>query len=158
MPALTQTAQLRQVLQTAHTIAVLGAHPDPTRAASYVPAYMHAQGARILPVNPVLTGQSLHGQPVRATLAELHEPVDVVDVFRRSSSLPDHLDDILAMQPPPRVVWLQSGIRNETFARKLVEAGIDVVQDACMLALHRQLGLGRLTRNTDLVDTHMPDS
>jgi predicted CoA-binding protein len=83
----------------------------------------------------------LWGKPVRATLAELSEAVDVVNVFRRSDALGEHLADILAMRPLPKVVWLQLGIRNDGFAEQLLAAGIDVVQDRCTLAEHRRLGI-----------------
>jgi len=79
---------------------------------------------------------------VRSTLAEIGEPIDLVDVFRRPEHLPGHLDDILAMKPRPRLVWLQLGIRNDAFARTVDSAGIDVVQDRCTLADHRRLGVG----------------
>lgn len=135
---------LARILRGARTVAVLGAHHEPARAAFYVPEYLHAQGYRVLPVNPGLTGTTLWDQPVRATLAELGEPVEIVDVFRRGELLPGHLDDLLAMRPRPRVVWLQLGVRNDNVARRLEAEGIEVVQDRCMLADHRRLGIGRV--------------
>jgi predicted CoA-binding protein len=135
---------LRHVLSQARVIAVLGAHHEAHRAAFYVPEYMHQQGARVLPVNPQLVGRTLWGEPVRATLAELGAPVDVVDVFRRSELLESHLDDLLAMAPRPRVVWLQQGISHPRFSARLRAEGIEVVEDRCMLADHRRLGLGRI--------------
>lgn len=144
MAEITTPAALTSVLRAARTIAVLGAHHEPARPAFYVPDYLHAQGYRILPVNAVLPGQTLWGEPVRKTLAELGEPVDIVDVFRRPDLLPGHLDDLLAMSPRPRLVWLQLGIRNDAFARAVEAAGIDVVQDRCTLADHRALGIGRV--------------
>ena len=142
MRELTTDEEIQQVLTEARTVAVLGAHPETTRPAHYVPAYLHARGYRILPVNPALAGQTLWGETVRGTLAELGEPVDVVDVFRRGEHLPAHLDDLLAMEPRPKLVWLQLHIRNDTVARELLAAGIEVVQDRCMLADHRRLRLG----------------
>jgi len=118
-------------------VAVLGADDDPSRAGFYVPACLAWQRYRVLPVNPVKVGQTLFGEPVRASLGELAEPVDVVDVFRRPDALAGHLSEVLAIRPLPTVVWLQSGISEDEFADKLVAAGIDVVQDQCMLALHR---------------------
>lgn len=132
---------LRQILCTSTVIAVLGAHPQAHRAAAYVPTYLHAAGYRVYPVNPAKMGTVLWGQPVRASLQEITEPVDIVDVFRRSDALMGHIDDILAMSPLPRVVWLQSGIRHDGFSQRLVTAGIDVVQDRCTLAVHRRLGI-----------------
>ena len=135
---------LRRVLSGARVIAVLGAHHEPHRPAFYVPEYMHTQGARILPVNPLLVGRTLWGEPVSATLAELSVPVDVVDVFRRSELLEGHLDDLLAMSPRPPVVWLQQGIAHAGFSARLRAAGIEVIEDRCMLADHRRLHLGRI--------------
>jgi hypothetical protein len=123
------------------TVAVLGAHHEPQRPAHYVPAWLHARGHRILPVNPRLAGQTLFGESVHARLDELDEPVDVVDVFRRSADVPGHLDEILAMRHRPGVVWLQSGIDHPETCAALREAGIDTVADRCMLADGRALGL-----------------
>jgi predicted CoA-binding protein len=129
-------AQLRDVLAAARRIAVLGAHPDPAKPAHYVPDYLHRCGYRILPANPVYAGRSLWGEPVRATMAEIG-PVDVVDVFRRSEQVADHVDDIFAVRPS--LVWLQSGIRDDAVADRLERAGIAVVQDRCLMVEHRRL-------------------
>lgn len=134
--------QVRGVLESARVIAVLGAHPAQEKPAHYVPAYLLRAGYRVVPVNPRYAGTELFGETVRSTLAEVGE-VDVVDVFRRSEDVPDHLPEILAMDPRPKVVWLQSGIRNDPVADLLLAQGIDVVQDRCMLADHRVLGLAR---------------
>lgn len=131
-------------LRNARVIAVLGANPRVGRPAQYVPEYLHQQGYRVIPVNSVHAGDTLWGERVRATLAEIAEPVDIVDVFRRAEIIPEHLDDILAMQPRPALVWFQLGIRNDDIARRLVEAGIDVVQDRCTLADHRRHGIPRV--------------
>lgn len=136
--------RLRSLLAEARTIAVLGAHHDEARPAFYVPEYLVAQGYRVLPINPAMAGQTLLGQPVHATLAELRESVDVVDVFRRGDLVPQHLDDLLAMQPLPKTVWLQLGVRNDDVAQTLQGRGIEVVQDRCMLADHRNMGVGRV--------------
>jgi uncharacterized protein len=128
---------LRAMLAAARRIAVLGAHTDPAKPASYVPSYLHAHGYHVLPANPVHVGRVLWDHPVRATLAEIGPPVDVVDIFRRGELLDGHLSDVLAVRP--RLVWLQSGIRNDTFARRLEAAGIAVVQDRCLMVEHRRL-------------------
>ncbi len=134
---ITDPTELKQRLFGARTVAVLGAHEARWKPAHYVPAYLHSVGMRVLPVNPRFEGRALWGEPVSATLAEIGEPVDIVDVFRRSDQLPGHLDDLLAMDPLPGLVWLQLGIRNPTFAAAVTAAGIDVVQDRCTLADHR---------------------
>ena len=144
MAELVEIAPIKAVLAESRTVAVLGAHVDRQKAAWYVPQYLHEQGYRILPVNPMYAGQVLWGEPVRARLDELATAVDLVDVFRHSDRLAGHVDEILAMRPRPRVVWLQLGIRNDLVARLLGDAGIDVVQDRCTLDDHRRFGLGRI--------------
>lgn len=131
--------KIAEILRTTRTVAVLGAHHEAQRPAFYVPEYLREVGYRVLPVNGTLVGHALWGQTVRASLTELTEAVDVVDVFRRAESLPGHLDEILAMRPLPRVVWFQAGIRNDDVARALEASGITVVQDRCMLADHRAM-------------------
>jgi predicted CoA-binding protein len=147
---------LSEVLASAQVIAVLGAHDAPARAAFYVPDYLHAMGYRILPVNPMLVGRVLWGEPVVARLTDLETPVDLVDVFRRSESLPDHLDEFLDMRPPPRTVWFQSGIRHDGVARALEAAGLEVVQDRCTLAEHRARGLPPVSASDPILFTERP--
>lgn len=128
---------LRAFLLQTRTIAVLGAHPNPAKAAFYVPEYLARKGYTVLPVNPAYAGQVLWGQPVVSRLTDLAVPLDIVEVFRRSEALPDHLEEILAARP--KLVWLQSGIANEAFAEALQQAGIQVVQNRCLMVVHRQL-------------------
>ena len=135
---LTDPSEIRTLLLATRTVAVLGVHEVPSKAAFYVPDYLHSVGMRILPVNPRYVGRTMWGEPVRASLAEIDEPVDMVDVFRRPDRLFGHLDDLLAMTPPPGLVWLQSGIRNERFADAVTSAGIRIVQSRCTLADHRR--------------------
>jgi uncharacterized protein len=139
-------AQLREILTTSPTIAVLGVHREPEKAAFYVPEYLHDEGYRIIGVNPRFAGEELFGEKVRSTLAEIGEPIDVVEVFRRPARIPDHVEDVLAMNPRPKVVWFQLGIKNEDAAHILEAAGILVVQNRCMLADHQRLGLGAPAR------------
>lgn len=138
--------RLREILSGSPTIAVLGIHHEPEKAAFYVPEYLHDEGYRIIGVNPQFEGQEIFGEKVRATLAEIAEPIDIVDVFRRSELIPQHVEDILAMKPRPRVVWMQLGIKNEDAAKVLEAAGITVVQNRCTLADHQRLGLGAPAR------------
>ncbi|TMQ08977.1 MAG: CoA-binding protein [Deltaproteobacteria bacterium] len=144
--ATTTDGTLREILMTSPTIAVLGIHREPEKAAFYVPEYLHDEGYRIIGVNPHFQGEEVFGEPVRATLAEIAEPVDLVDVFRRAEQIPEHVEDILAMKPRPRAVWFQLGIRNDEVARILQAAGITVVQNRCTLADHQRLGLGAPAR------------
>jgi predicted CoA-binding protein len=140
-------ARLREILTTSPTIAVLGVHREPDKAAFYVPEYLHDEGYRIIGVNPQFHDEELFGERVRDTLAEIAEPVDLVDVFRRAELIPQHVEDILAMKPRPKVVWFQLGIRNDEVAHILEAAGITVIQNRCTLADHQRLGLGAPTRS-----------
>lgn len=134
-------ARAKRILQESRTIAVLGIHDEPARPAAYVPAYLAEVGYQVLGVNPALVGRSVLGRPVVATLTELEQPIDMVDVFRRAEALPGHLEELVAARP--KVVWLQLGIRNDEVARQLERHGIEVIQDRCTLADHQAFGLGR---------------
>ncbi len=141
MHELTDPKQIAELLKQTKTIAVVGFHPDVTKPAHYVPEYLQRRGYRIIPVNPSLADRKESFWGVRAvhTLKEIQEHVDVVEIFRRSERVNEHLEDILTMKERPRWVWLQLGIRNSTFSEKLLEQGIGVVQDRCMLSEHRHL-------------------
>jgi predicted CoA-binding protein len=127
------------VLRASRRVAVLGAKPDPREPAHYVPAYLQSRGYHVLPVNPVFEGQTILGERCVGTLAELDAAVDVIDVFRRPSFLPGHAREILALPWKPRAVWFQLGIRHDGAAQALAQAGIDVIQDRCMMPEHRRL-------------------
>ena len=141
MTLLTALPDVLRVLKENKVVAVVGFHRDPMKAAYYVPEYLHRRGYTVIPVNPALAarGETYFGHRAVSTLAEIGTPVDVVEIFRRSDRVHEHLTDILSMQPLPRVVWLQQGIRDDETARVLTERGIDVIQDRCMLADHRAL-------------------
>lgn len=133
---------LRQLFERCRRIAVLGAHLDPSRPAFYVPNYMFHQGYEIYGVNPEFVGEVVWGRPVVARLVDLPADVDIVNIFRNPMNLGAHLPELLAMAPPPRAVWMQTGITHTPVARGLMRAGIDVVQDRCMMVEHRQLLAG----------------
>lgn len=135
---------LREIFTRTRTIAVLGAHTEVSRPAHYVPDYLHEVGYAVYPVNPALAGATLWGERVVASLPELNgrAAIDLVDVFRRPDYLMGHVPEILAMDPPPKLVWLQLGIRSDEFAAALRAAGIAVIEDRCALAEHRRLELG----------------
>lgn len=136
------TPDLDAILSQCPRVAVLGVSSKAERAGHYVPAYLQAHGYEVVGINPAMTGQQLFGQPVAATLAEVPTPIDVVDVFRRSEDLAAHLPELLALSPQPKVVWLQLGVFDAEVVKALQEAGIVVVVNHCMLAEHRNLGLG----------------
>ncbi|MEW6431023.1 MAG: CoA-binding protein [Myxococcota bacterium] len=119
-------------------VAVLGIKTEEQRgqAAFYVPEYLQGVGVEVVPV-PVYYPdvKAILGRPVYRKLADVPGEVDLVNVFRRPQDIPPHLDDIIAKRP--KAVWFQLGIRNDEAARKLIAAGIDVVQDRCLLVEHR---------------------
>src|SRR5690348_2297947 len=116
-------ARLREILSGSPTVAVPGIHHEPEKVALYVPEYLHDEGQRVVGVNPELVAQTLFGEKVRASLREIAEPVDLVDVFRRPELIPEHIDDILSMKPRPRFVWFQLGIKNDDAAKVLEDSG-----------------------------------
>lgn len=124
-------------------IAVLGIKTEAQagQPAFDVPKYMQAAGFEIVPV-PVYYQDATHilGAPVYRKLVDVPGDVDLVNVFRRPSDLAPHLDDILAKHP--RAVWLQLGIRDDAFSKRLEEAGIEVVQDRCIMVEHRRCARG----------------
>jgi predicted CoA-binding protein len=125
---------LARLVRNARTVAVVGMKDgsDPDAPAFTVPKALKARGLRIIPVNPMI--QASLGLTAYKDLASIPEAFDVVDVFRRSEKVAELVDEILALPPArrPRVVWMQTGIRNDVAAAKLAEAGIQVVQDHCM--------------------------
>jgi predicted CoA-binding protein len=127
------------LLARTHRIAVLGIKTEvqADQPAFYVPEYLAEAGLEVVPV-PVYypDARSILGKPVYRRLVDVPGEIDLVDVFRRPKDLGQHLDDILAKRP--RAVWLQLGIRDDAFAAKLAAAGIDVVQDRCLMVEHRR--------------------
>lgn len=139
MSILTSPEQIRNVLTQNQTVAVLGANIREEKPAYYVPRYLENAGYDVHPVNPVHAGKTLFGKEVQTKLPDLDVAVEVVNVFRRSQDLPAHVDEILAMNPRPKVVWFQLGIQNDEVARRLSDEGIDVVQNRCILVDHQRL-------------------
>jgi len=130
-------AELREILATTRTIAVVGIKNQASEDACRIPLYMQEQGYRILPVNPKL--ESAIGVPAVAVLGALDEPVDLVSLFRASDHIPRHVEEILAMSPRPKAVWMQLGIHNGAASAALRAAGIHVVQDRCIMVDHKRL-------------------
>jgi predicted CoA-binding protein len=128
---------LRELLAQVHSIAVVGIKSGADDDAFRVPHYLQQHGYRILPVNPKL--DSVLGERAYASLAEIEEPVDLVNLFRAPAHVPGHVPEILALRPRPRGVWMQLGITHPEAARRLREAGIAVVEDRCLMVDHRRL-------------------
>jgi len=132
-------AQIKTLLDSTHRIAVLGIKPDSAQPAFYVPEYAENAGMEIVPV-PVYYKEltEMMGKKVYRKLVDIPGDIDMVNVFRRPNDIPPHVDDIIAKKP--KSVWFQLGIRNDEAAEKLARAGIDVVQDHCLLVELRRIG------------------
>jgi predicted CoA-binding protein len=129
-----------EILRGARTIALLGASPNPDRPAHGVMRYLLAQGYRVIPVRP-LDCDDVLGIPCVGSLAEIEEPIDLVDVFRRAEAAPAHAREAVAVGA--KAFWLQLGLRSDE-ARTICEgAGIDYVEDLCTAIEHRRLGTNR---------------
>jgi len=122
-------AQLRAILQRVKTIAMVGASSNWNRPSYFVMKYLQGKGYRVIPVNPGIAGQSLLGEKVYASLRDVPEPVDMVDVFRPARDAPAIVED--AIEIGAKVVWMQLGIRNDAAAATAEKAGIEVVMNRC---------------------------
>jgi predicted CoA-binding protein len=126
-----------QILRESKTIALVGASPDPNRPSHGVMRYLLAQGYRVIPVRP-LTCDEVLGVPCVASLADIDEPIDLVDVFRREDAAPGHAHE--AVEAGAKAFWLQLDLRSPEARRIATEAGLDYVEDACTAIVHRKLG------------------
>ncbi len=122
---------IRDVLASVKTIAVVGASPKPERPSNGVLRFLLAAGYRAIPVNPGQAGKEIAGQLVYARLADIPEPIDMVDVFRRSDALPDLVEETLALDPRPIAFWTQLDIVNPQATDRAEAAGMKVVVDRC---------------------------
>lgn len=125
--------QLRELLSHARTIAVVGLSSNPMRPSFGVSQYMQGKGYRIIPVNP--NERSVLGEKAYASLSEVPDRIDIVDVFRRSEFVPEIVDEVIRLKIP--ALWLQEGVVHEAAASKARKAGITVVMDRCILKEHR---------------------
>ena len=125
--------QITELLKSAKNIAVVGLSSSPIRPSYGVAAYLQTQGYKIIPVNPEIKGAL--GERAYATLSELSEKIDIVNVFRRSEFVPAVVDEAIRLKPA--AIWMQEGVSHEAAAEKARRAGIFVVQDRCILKEHR---------------------
>lgn len=126
-----QPDDLRAVLRGVKSIAIIGLSDNPGRPSNYVCAFLQARGYDCVGVNPGLAGRVIQGVPVFASLAAIGRPVDMVDVFRKSEALAGLVDEVLALQPRPSVLWTQLGVVDELAAARAAQAGMTVVMNRC---------------------------
>lgn len=124
-------ATIRGILNTVKTIAVVGVSPKINRPSYFVFKYLLERGYHMIPVNPGQAGGELVGQKIYATLSDIPEPVDMVDIFRNSEAALGVVKEALALSPKPRVIWMQLGVRNDEAAALAEAAGLKVVMNRC---------------------------
>lgn len=122
---------IRKVLKETKTIAMVGVSQNDSRPSYFAFKYLLGRGYRMIGVNPGLAGKTLLGAPIYATLAEIPEPVDMVDIFRNSEAAGPVTDAALAMNPLPKVIWMQLSVRNDAAAARAEAAGLTVIMDRC---------------------------
>ncbi len=122
---------IRGILNTVKTIAVVGVSPKVNRPSYFAFKYLLERGYRMIPVNPGQAGHELLGQMVYASLADIPEPVDMVDIFRNSAAASGVVREALALDRKPQVIWMQLGVRNDEAARLAEDAGLKVVMNRC---------------------------
>lgn len=121
--------EIRSLLESVKTIALVGASPKPERASHGVMAFLLGQGYRVIPVNPAIAGQEILGQTVVERLADIEGPIDLVDIFRNSEAAGEVVDEAIAANA--RAVWMQLGVIDEAAAARGEAAGLQVVMDRC---------------------------
>ena len=124
-------AYISGILNSVKTIAIVGASSNDVRPSYFVTKYLIDKGFTVFPINPGQAGKELLGRRVYAKLAEIPEPIDMVDIFRASSAVPPIVDEALALDPLPKVIWMQLTVRNDEAAAKAEAAGIKVVMNRC---------------------------
>ena len=132
-------ALLRRILREVRTIAMVGASPDWNRPSYFAMKYLQIKGYRVIPVNPKAAGAEILGERVYASLKDIPEKIDMVDIFRASSAVPPIVED--AIQIGAKVVWMQIGVRHDEAARRAEQAGLTVVMNRCP-----KIEWGRLNR------------
>jgi predicted CoA-binding protein len=122
---------IRGILNTVKSIAMVGISPKDNRPSYFAFKYLLERGYRMIPVNPGQAGKDILGQRVYARLADIPEPVDMVDIFRAPQFALPVVEEALALTPPPQVIWMQLGVRNDAAAAKAEAAGLKVVMNRC---------------------------
>lgn len=136
---LTSDEDIADLLANARTIAMVGASDRPGRASFGVMKFLQQHGYRVLPVNPRITGEHVHGEYVWRDLSQIGVPIDIVDIFRRSDSAGETVDE--AIRVGAKAVWMQLGVIDEDAARRAEQAGLKVVMNRCPKIEIARLGL-----------------
>ena len=139
---LTDDAAIRTLLETARTIALVGASDRPDRPSYRVMRTLQEHGYRVIPVNPQITGEHLHGEFVFRDLSQIGDPIDLVDIFRNSAAAGDAVDEAIATGA--KAVWMQLGVVNEAAAARAEAAGLKVVMDRCPAIELPRLGVAKI--------------
>lgn len=124
-------AYISGILNSVRSIAIVGASANEVRPSFFVTKYLIDKGYKVFPINPGHAGREILGRMTYASLADVPEPIDMVDVFRASAAVPGVVDEVLALDPRPAVIWMQLTVRHDEAAAKAEAAGIKVVMNRC---------------------------
>jgi predicted CoA-binding protein len=127
---LTSPEDIAELLRNARTIAMVGASDRPDRPSYGVMQFLQSHGYRVIPVNPQITGEHVHGEFVWRELSQIGVPIDIVDIFRRPQAAGEAVDQAIAVGA--KAVWMQIGVVNEEAAQRAEQAGLQVVMDRCI--------------------------
>jgi len=144
---LTADADIKSLLESARTIAMIGASDRPDRPSFGVMAKLQAHGYRVIPVNPQITGEHVHGEFVFRDLSQLGDPIDIVDIFRNSAAAGEAVDQAIAVGA--KAVWMQLGVVNEEAAARAEAAGLKVVMGRCPAIDIPRLGVAKVGSVSD---------
>ena len=142
---LTRDEDIKALLESARTIALVGASDRPDRPSYGVMKRLQDHGYRVIPVNPQITGEHVHGEFVFRELAQLGDAIDIVDIFRRPQAAGEAVDEAIAIGA--KAVWLQLGVINHEAAARAEAAGLQVVMDRCPAIDIPRLGVARVDAN-----------
>jgi predicted CoA-binding protein len=124
-------AYIRKILHSVKTVAIVGASNKDVRPSFFVAKYLLDKGYRVFPINPGLAGQTILAQPTYASLADVPEPIDMVDIFRNSEAVSAVVEEALALPATPKVIWMQLSVRNDAAAARAEAEGVSVVMNRC---------------------------
>ena len=142
---LTNDEDIAELLQSARVIAMVGASDRPDRPSNGVMKFLQDQGYRVIPVNPTITGEHVHGEYVWRELSQIGEPIDIVDIFRKSEAVGPIVDEAIAAGAKP--IWMQLGVEDHAAAARAEAAGLKVVMNHCPKIEFRRLGLRPISEN-----------